>query len=202
MVGADVEVDVGVEALDATARTEGACVQGQRASRAEWSLDELGNDAADGVAGRVRDGLVRDLRRYEVQTAEWQRQVDARGGGEEAEVEQPDWVQLETVPAWDLPTKRNWMLMHDKQVVVGPIAAWVRETLQNGYSTRYLSAQTAGLYVESGEEKEVRVGCELELDGERWEVRSVEDGEVRCVTKVAEQRADEDDEVLLSAGQN
>ena len=58
----------------------------------------------------MRDGLVRDLRRYEVQTAEWQRQVDARGGGEEAEVEQPDWVQLETVPAWDLPTKRNWML--------------------------------------------------------------------------------------------
>ena len=172
----------------------------KRASRAEWSLDELGNDAADGVAGRVRDGLVRDLRRYEVQTAEWQRQVDARGDGEEAEVEQPDWAQVETVPAWELPTKRNWMLMHDKQVVVGPIAAWVRETLQNGYSTRYLSAQTAGLYVESGEEKEVRVGCELELDGERWEVRSVEDGEVRCVTKAAEQRADEDDEVLDLTG--
>ena len=172
----------------------------KRASRAEWSLDELGNDAADGVAGRVRDGLVRDLRRYEVQTAEWQRQVDARGGGEEAEVEQPDWVQLETVPAWDLPTKRNWMLMHDKQVVVGPIAAWVRETLQNGYSTRYLSAQTAGLYVERGEEKEVRVGCELELDGERWEVRSVEGGEVRCVAKATEQRADEDDEVLDLTG--
>ena len=52
----------------------------------EWSLDELGNDAADGVAGRVRDGLVRDVRRYEAQTAEWQRQVDARGDGEEAEV--------------------------------------------------------------------------------------------------------------------
>ena len=65
----------------------------KRASRAEWSLDELGNDAADGVAGRVRDGLVRDLRRYEVQTAEWQRQVDARGDGEEAEVEQPDWAR-------------------------------------------------------------------------------------------------------------
>ena len=111
----------------------------------------------------------------------WQRQVDARGDGEEAEVEQPDWAQVETVPAWDLPTKRNWMLMHDKQVVVGPIGDWVRETLQNGYSTRYLSAQTAGLYVEKGEEKEVRVGCELELDGERWEVRSVEDGEVLAV---------------------
>ena len=46
----------------------------KRASRAEWSLDELGNDAADGVAGRVRDGLVQDVRRYEAQTAEWQRQ--------------------------------------------------------------------------------------------------------------------------------
>ena len=110
----------------------------KRASRAEWSLDELGNDAADGVAGRVRDELVRDLRRYEVQTAKWQRQVDARAGGEEAEVDQPDWARVETVPAWDLPTKRNWMLMHDKQVVVGPIGDWVRETLQNGYSTRYL----------------------------------------------------------------
>ena len=76
--------------------------------------------------------------------------------------------------------------------------AWVRETLQNGYSTRYLSAQTAGLYVESGEEKEVRVGCELELDGERWVVSSLEDGEVRCVAKATEQRADEDDEVLDS----
>ena len=47
----------------------------KRASRAEWSLDELGNDAADGVAGRVRDELVRDLRRYEVQTAKWQRRL-------------------------------------------------------------------------------------------------------------------------------
>ena len=93
------------------------------------------------------------------------------------------------MPAWDLPTKRNWMLMHDKQVVVGPIGDWVRETLQNGYSTRYLSAQTAGLYVEKGEEKEVRAGCELELDGERWVVRLVEDGEVRCVTKATAQRA-------------
>ncbi len=172
----------------------------KRASRAEWSLDELGNDAADGVAGRVRDELVRDLRRYEVQTAKWQRQVDARAGGEEAEVDQPDWARVETVPAWDLPTKRNWMLMHDKQVVVGPIGDWVRETLQNGYSTRYLSAQTAGLYVEKGEEKEVRAGCELELDGERWVVRLVEDGEVRCVTKATAQRAGMDDEGLDLTG--
>ena len=46
----------------------------------------------------------------------------------------------------------------------------------------------------------MRVGCELELDGERWVVSSLEDGEVRCVAKATEQRADEDDEVLDLTG--
>ena len=72
------------------------------------------------------------------------------------------------------------MLMHDGQVVVGPVATWVRETLQNMYSTRYLSAQTAGLYVcaESGEQ--VREGSVLMVDGERWQVRAVAGQQVRC----------------------
>ena len=51
----------------------------KRAARAEWSLDELGNDQADGVAGRVRDALVSAMSDYEDQVREWRRQV---GGGE------------------------------------------------------------------------------------------------------------------------
>ena len=46
----------------------------------------------------------------------------------------------------------------------------------------------------------MRAGCELELDGERWVVRLVEDGEVRCVTKATAQRADVDDEGLDLTG--
>ena len=53
-------------------------------ARAEWSLDELGNnDQADGVAGRVRDALVRAMSDYEDQVREWRRQVcdvDVVGG--------------------------------------------------------------------------------------------------------------------------
>ena len=92
----------------------------KRAARHEWSLDELGNDEADGIAGRVRDQLVLALARYEQQVGEWQRRVDARGAGrEEGRVPEPTWAQVRTVPAWELPTRRNWMLMHDGQVVVG-----------------------------------------------------------------------------------
>ena len=43
-----------------------------------------------------------------------------------------------------------WMLEHDGAEVVGPIADWLRETLQNTYSTNYMCAQTAGLYCAGG----------------------------------------------------
>ena len=112
-------------------------------------------------------------------------------------VEAKEWARTDTVPAWELPTKRRWELRYDGQVVVGPIAAWVRETLQNAYSTRYLGRQTAGLYVQGEERADARVGDEMELDGERWVVLEVAGQVARC-RRVA--GADEEEAVLDTTG--
>ena len=35
------------------------------------------------------------------------------------------------VEPWKLPTTMQWELSWDNQVVVGPVATWIRETIQN-----------------------------------------------------------------------
>ena len=70
----------------------------KRADRAEWSLDELGNDQADGVAGRVRDALVSAMSGYEDQVREWRRQVGGGDGTSERVVEAQAWVAVDAVP--------------------------------------------------------------------------------------------------------
>eukprot|EP00935_MAST-01C_sp_MAST-1C-sp1_P002386 g2386.t1 len=70
-----------------------------------------------------------------------------------------------------LPTKRRWMLTHDRQEVVGPVTEWVRETLQNSYSLNYLTDQSAGLYLAPADRRAtVQVGSRLRMDAEEWVV--------------------------------
>jgi hypothetical protein len=67
----------------------------------------------------------------------------------------------------------QWVLCWENLEVVGPTVSWVREALQNSYSTAYLRKQSAGLFrpcslanVDFG----ALVGQSFLLDGESWEV--------------------------------
>jgi hypothetical protein len=56
---------------------------------------------------------------------------------------------------------------------VGPTASWVRETLQNSYSTDYLRKQSAGLFRPcslANVDFDALVGQSCLLDGDNWEV--------------------------------
>jgi hypothetical protein len=50
------------------------------------------------------------------------------------------------VEPWELPTNMQWESCWDNQVVVGKVADWVREAIQNNISSDYLAKQTAGLF--------------------------------------------------------
>ena len=68
--------------------------------------------------------------------------------------------------------------------MVGKVAAWVRETIQNTISNNYLASQTAGLFRPGGAQcEECENICEpgdfFELDGETSEVITVDEDEVR-----------------------
>jgi hypothetical protein len=71
------------------------------------------------------------------------------------------------IEAWKLPTTVQWELSWDNQVVVGPVATWARETIQNSISIEYLRGQTAGLF-RTGREGPKRmcvVGDMFEMEG-------------------------------------
>ena len=78
------------------------------------------------------------------------------------------------------------MLTHDGQVVVGPVSAWLRETLQNSYSLSYLTAQSAGLYT-GATQAVVKEGNAVRIDGAVYQVRQIVEGSVLC--SVGEQDA-------------
>jgi hypothetical protein len=50
------------------------------------------------------------------------------------------------LPAWRLANSMQWVLCWENIEVMGPTATWVREALQNTYSTDYLRKQSAGLF--------------------------------------------------------
>jgi hypothetical protein len=86
------------------------------------------------------------------------------------------------VEPWELPTNMQWELCWDNQVVVGKVADWIRETLQNTISNEYLASQTAGLFRPGAKvtqecEYVCEVGDVFDLDREFWEVKRV-DGDV------------------------
>jgi hypothetical protein len=68
----------------------------------------------------------------------------------------------------------------DNQVVVGPRATWIRETIQNSISTEYLRGQTTGLF-RSGRVEPMRmceVGDRFEMEGYVWVVIDTDGVEV------------------------
>ena len=78
------------------------------------------------------------------------------------------------LPVWKLANSMQWVLCWEDLEVTGPTATWVRETLQNTYSTDYLRKQSAGLFRSQAPQDDVDcealVGKSFRLDGEEWEV--------------------------------
>jgi hypothetical protein len=91
-------------------------------------------------------------------------------------------VRVHVVPKvepWELPTNMQCELCWDNQVVVGKVADWVRETIQNTVFNDYLAKQTAGLFrpgveVEQESEHVCQEGDIFMLDGEMLEVKKVD----------------------------
>jgi hypothetical protein len=48
------------------------------------------------------------------------------------------------VKPWELPTNMQWELCWDNQVVVGKVAEWVSETIQNTISNEHLAKLDCG----------------------------------------------------------
>ena len=93
----------------------------------------------------------------------------------------------------------QWELCWDNQVVVGKVADWIRETLQNTISNEYLASQTAGLFRPGAKvtqecESVCEVGDVFDLDGEFWEVKRV-DGDVVLYGVFREDDGEDDWEV-------
>ena len=65
--------------------------------------------------------------------------------------------------------------------MVGPVATWIRETIQNSISTEYLRGQTAGLFRSGREEpkRKCKVGDVFEMEGYVWIVIETDGVEVR-----------------------
>jgi len=167
-------------------------VEGRKKDKRTWTDEETGNVNADHVAGRVRLQAVREESVWLEQVDRWNRKVSKL---EKEHTIIPERlakeVKLKTrvfgipkVELWLLPNKVRWELCWDNQVVVGKVAAWVRETIQNTISNNYLASQTAGLFRPGGAQcEECESVCEpgdfFELDGETWEVINVDEDEVR-----------------------
>jgi hypothetical protein len=75
----------------------------------------------------------------------------------------------------------QWELSWDNQVVVGPVATWIRETIQNSISTEYLRGQTAGLFRSGreGPKRKCKVGDMFEMEGYEWVVVETDGVEVK-----------------------
>jgi hypothetical protein len=101
-------------------------------------------------------------------------------------------VRVHVVPKvepWKLPSNMQWELCWDNQVVVGKVADWVRETIQNTIS--------AGLFrpgvvvVEQESEHVCQEGDTFMLDGEVLDVKRV-DGDRVIYCEYGEDGEEED----------
>jgi hypothetical protein len=112
----------------------------------KWTMAEWGNWIADGIAGNARKQAEREDLEWNVQVDTWNAKVDRReaAGGVTRPVVKP--IRKRTaslLPAWGLASSMQWVLCWENLEVVGPTASWVRETLQNSYSTDYLDKQAS-----------------------------------------------------------
>jgi hypothetical protein len=142
----------------------------------KWTMAEWGNWIADGIAGNARKQAEREELEWNVQVDAWNAKVNRReaAGGITRPVVKP--IRKRTaplLPVWRLANSMQWVLCREKLEVVGPTASWVRETLQNTYSTDYLRKQSAGLFRPcslANVDFDALVGQSFLLDGESWEV--------------------------------
>ena len=114
-----------------------------------WTIEEIGNVEADGIAGDARLGAKRDEEVWDEEVRRSNSTVEELDSMHAIPPKVDIAKRAYTVPlieAWKLPTTVQWELSWDNQVVVGPVATWVRETIQNSISIEYLRGQTAGLF--------------------------------------------------------
>jgi hypothetical protein len=129
-------------------------------------------------------GAKRDEEIWDERVNRWNKRVEELDSMHDV----PPKVDIEkreyTVPLvepWKLPTTMQWELSWDNQVVVGPVATWIRETIQNSISTEYLRGQTAGLFRSGREEpkRKCEIGDMFEMDGYVWVVIDTDGVEVK-----------------------
>jgi hypothetical protein len=128
---------------------------------------------ADIVAGNARLGAKQDEEVWEGKVSKWNKKVKELDSMHDI----PPKVDIEkrecTVPLvepWKLPTTIQWELSWDNQVVVGPVATWIRETIQNSIPTESIyegKQQTTGLFRSGREEpkRKCEVGDMFEMEG-------------------------------------
>jgi hypothetical protein len=119
---------------------------------------------ADGVASNARLGAKKDEEVWDEKVRNrWNKKVEDLDSVHHVIAPKVSIAKREyTVPLiepWKLPTTMQWKLSWDNQVVVGPVATWVRETIQNSISNEYLRGQTAGLFRTGREEPKRK--CEV-----------------------------------------
>ena len=129
-------------------------VERRKLNSSEWTNEEWGNVEADRVCGRTRKMALSDELKWSEQVDEWR--AKSRELEEKYDIPPVRLVEKIKLPPreyavpkvepWELPTNMQWELCWDNQVVVGKVADWIRETLQNTISNEYLAAQTAGLF--------------------------------------------------------
>ena len=155
----------------------------RRRFRSEWTFQERGNGACDGIAERLRKAAAVEVEDWQSQVDRWNRQQDAAHettGGERLVPKPVRASHVEPVPAWRLPSRRTWMLTWQRLEVVGPVGPWVRTTLQNSYSTRYMRMQSAGLFAAAPPTPPVSVGERFCMDGRQYLVKRTSGEEVQC----------------------
>jgi len=145
-------------------------VEKRKKDESTWTIEEIGNVEADGIAGDARLGAKRDEEVWDEEVSRWNSTVEELDSMHAIPPKVDIAKRVYTVPlieAWKLPTTVQWELSWDNQVVVGPVATWVRETIQNSISIEYLRGQTAGLF-RTGREGPKRmcvVGDMFEMEG-------------------------------------
>jgi hypothetical protein len=159
-------------------------VEKRKKDKSTWTIEEVGNVEADIVAGNARLGAKQDEEVWEGKVSSWNKKVEELDSMHaippRVDIEKREYT-VPLVEPWKLPTTMQWELSWDNQIVVGPVATWIRETIQNSISTEYLRGQTAGLFRTGREEpkRKCKVGDVFEMEGYVWVVIETDGVEVK-----------------------
>jgi len=126
-------------------------VEKRKKDRKTWTFEEIGNDKSDLIAGRCMRAAAQDGRDDAAALVKWNAQVDAAAWHQQGKVSKPTRnLRMPLVRASSLPTLVKWQVRWDGEAVVGPVSAWLGETIRNVYSNEYLADQSAALFVQPG----------------------------------------------------